>query len=85
MCGRKIYDTKFVIAKAIEDVEFMLDNMGAKLRNEAVMDVVKMSIPLPGRGKVFDFSKPFVLYLVEKDKSLPYFAIRINDAKFLVK
>lgn len=85
LCGRKIYDTKFVIAKAIEDVEFKLDNMGAKLRNEAVMDVVKMSIPLPGRGKVFDFSKPFVLYLVEKDKSLPYFAIRINDAKFLVK
>lgn len=85
LCNRKIYDTKLVIAKAIDDIEFKLDNTGAKLRNESVIQAVEMSMPVPGRGKVFDFSKPFVLYLVEKDKSLPYFALRVNDTRFLVK
>lgn len=85
LCDRKIYDTKYVIAKAIEDVEFKLDNTGAQLRNEAVIEAVEMSMPIPGRGVVYDFSKPFVIYLVGKDKSLPYFALRVNDTKFLVK
>ena len=85
LCNKKINDTRFVIAKAIDDIEFKLDNKGAKLRNEAAMQIATCSMPIPGRGKFFDFSKPFVLYMVEKDKSLPYFALRINDTRFLEK
>ena len=85
LCNKVINDTRFVIAKAIDDIEFKLDNKGATLRNEAAMQIATCSLPVPGRGKVFDFSKPFVLYMVEEDKSLPYFALRINDTRFLEK
>ncbi len=85
LCNRKIIGTKYVIAKAIDDIEFNLDNKGAKLRNEAAMHIMKMSMPIPGKGTIYDFSKPFVLFMVEKDKNLPYFALRINDGRFLVK
>lgn len=85
LCKKRINGTKIVIAKAIDDIEFSMDNKGAKVRNESVIEAVKMSMPLPVKGRVFDFSKPFVLFMVEKDKSLPYFAVRINSEEFLVK
>lgn len=85
LCMRKIVGTKYIIAKAIEAVEFNLDNKGATLKNEAAMDIVNMSMPIPGRERIYDFNKPFVLYMIAKDKALPYFAIRINDTRFLVK
>ncbi len=81
--NRTIRGTKFIIAKAIDDIEFNLDNKGAKLRNEAAIEAVEMSMPIPGRGIKYDFSKPFVLFMVEKDKSMPYFALRINNSDFL--
>ena len=83
--NRKINDSNMVITKAIDDIQFNLDNKGAKLRNESIIEAVEMSLPLAGRGREYDFSKPFVLYMVEKDKSLPYFALRINNVDFLVK
>lgn len=85
ICNKKILGTKYIIAKAIDDIKFNLDNKGANLRNEAIMDVVEMSMPIPRKGVKYDFSKSFVLFMVEKDKSLPYFALRINDGRFLVK
>ncbi len=83
--NKKINGTKYIIAKAIDDIQFNMDNKGAKLRNESIIEAVEMSMPIPGRGTKYDFSKPFVLYMIEKDKSLPYFAIRINNPEFLVK
>ncbi len=85
LCNKRINGTKYLIAKAIDDIEFNLDNKGAKLRNEAAMDVVEMSMPIPTKGIKYDFSKSFVLFMVEKDKSLPYFAIRIDGPEYLVK
>lgn len=85
ICNKRINGTKYIIAKAIDDIKFSLDNKGASLRNEAAMDIVEMSMPIPRKGVKYDFSKTFVLFMVEKDKSLPYFAIRINDGRFLVK
>ena len=85
ICNRKINGTKYIISQAIDDIKFNLDNKGASLKNEAVMDIVEMSMPIPTKGVNYDFSKPFVLFLVEKDKSLPYFAIRVDDGRFLVK
>ena len=85
LCNKKIKNSKIVISKAIDDIQFVLNNKGAQLRNEAVIEAVEMSLPIPGRGTVYDFSKPFVLYMVEKDKQQPYFAIKIKDTRFLVK
>ena len=85
LCNKKIKNSKIVISKAIDDIQFVLNNKGAQLRNEAVIEAVEMSLPIPGRGTVYDFSKPFVLYMVEKDKQQPYFAIKIRDKRFLVK
>ncbi len=83
--NRKINNTKFIIAKTIDDIKFNLDNKGAKLRNESALEAVEMSLRFPDKVRIFDFSKPFVLYMIEKDKSLPYFALRINNTDFLVK
>lgn len=85
LCNKKIKNSKIVISKAIDDIQFVLNNKGAQLRNEAVIEAVEMSLPIAGRGTVYDFSKPFVLYMVEKDKQQPYFAIKIKDTRFLVK
>ena len=85
LCNKKIKNSKIVISKAIDDIQFVLNNKGAQLRNEAVIEAVEMSLPIAGRGTVYDFSKPFVLYMVEKDKQQPYFAIKIRDKRFLVK
>lgn len=83
--NKRINGTKIVIVKAIDDIEFSVDNKGAKVRNESAIEAVEKSMPLPSKGRIFDFSKPFVLFMVEKDKSLPYFAVRINSEEFLVK
>lgn len=85
LCNKKIKNSKMIISKAIDDVQFVLNNKGAQLRNEAVIEAVEMSMPIAGRGTTYDFSKPFVLYMIEKDKQQPYFAIKIKDARFLVK
>lgn len=85
LCGKKIKKSRIIISKALEYVEFNLDNKGAKLKNEAVMDIMKMSLPIPGREKTYNFNKPFIVYMIEKDKTIPYFALRIKDTKFLVK
>ena len=91
----KTTDTKTIISLAIllvgmtlfsvNDVQFNLDNKGAKLRNESVINAVEMSLPIPGRGKSYDFTKPFILFMIENGKSNPYFALRVSNTDYLVR
>lgn len=70
-----INNEKYMIEKTIQTIEFKMDNKGGSLKSEAGMEVNKGSIS----NRVFDFTDDFTLFLKEEDKSLPYFAINIDN------
>ena len=80
--GKTIKDTDFTIDKALQTIDFKMDNKGVKLKSEAAL-IMKMSMPLPVMRKPtnFYFDDTFVMFLIEKDK--PYFALRVTDVDSL--
>lgn len=70
-----INDESYMIGKTMQTIEFKMDNKGGSLKSEAGMEVNKGSIS----NRVFDFTDDFTLFLKEEDKSLPYFAINIDN------
>ncbi len=80
--------TTWVINQTLQTIKFNMDNKGAKLKSEAGMSVAKMSLE-PVTKLVLEnyyyFDRPFVLFLKEKNKDKPYFALRVKDDKYLVK
>lgn len=82
LCGKLIENTdKLYIDKALQTVQFNMNNTGVKLKSEAVMNIMTMSMPLTvnAKGRNFFFNKTFVLFMKEKDKQMPYFALRVKD------
>ena len=59
-----------------------MNNTGVKLKSEAAMSIMTMSL-MPEmkkqRGRNFYFNNTFALFLKEKDKSMPYYAMRVKD------
>ena len=70
-----INNEKYMIEKTIQTIEFKMNNKGGSLKSEAGMEVNKGSIS----NRIFDFTDDFTLFLKEEDKSLPYFAINIDN------
>lgn len=85
LCGKRIVGTNYVIGQALQTIKFKLDDKGGTLKSEAAMTVMKTSMPIIRDERYFIFNKPFVLFLREKGKDKPYYAMRIEDAKYLVK
>lgn len=83
--GKKIEDSNLVIETALEDIEFSLDKTGAKIRNEAIMGVERMSLRHEQLKKKYHFNKPFILFIKDKNADVPYFALKIKDGKYLKK
>ena len=72
------------IEKALQSIQFEIDNKGGKVKSEAAIDMMKTTSaaePHYDEPRHFDFDDTFVLFLKEKDKSLPYLAVRIDDIK----
>lgn len=84
LCNREIKGSDFIITGAIQTLKFNLDNKGGSLKSEAAL-IMKMSAVPKEEIRYFDFSKPFVLILKEKDKKIPYFIADIKDETFLEK
>ena len=63
--GKEIKGTDYKIAKAIESVEFSLDNKGAKLKNEAMIMMETCALRPDVQQRYFYFDKPFVLFIKE--------------------
>lgn len=82
---KEIKGTDYKIKKAIESVEFSLDNKGAKLKNEAIMSLETCALMPEIQERHFYFNKPFVLFMKEKERENPYFMAKIKDAKYLLK
>lgn len=79
LCHKYIKDTEKYIECAVQNVKFSLNEFGGKLENEVVIKAGAMS-----NKPSFYFSRPFVVFIKEKDKEEPYFALKIYDESFLV-
>ena len=80
---KRIKKTDLIIDKAIETVEFKMDEKGVKLKSEAGIATMKAMIEPPAETRKFYFNDSYVIFLKEKGK--PYFAMKVNDAAKLQK
>lgn len=84
LCNKQIKGTDLIISKAIETIDFKMNNKGVKLKSEAGMAVKCLALaPERTEPRKFYFDNTYVIFLQEKDK--PYFAMRVTDAKKLQK
>lgn len=79
LSGRRVMGTNLQIDQAIETIKFDMDNKGVKLKSEAAMTFMKMSLMPDDEQRLFYFNDTFVIFLKEKDKKNPYFALRVHD------
>lgn len=70
--------TPYVIEKAIQTIQFELDKTGGKIKSEAGM-MLKEACIEPSEIREFSIDNTFAIFLKEKEKSVPYFAAKIND------
>lgn len=84
LCNKPIKDSHFMISKAIETVQFKMDEVGVKLKSEAGIMVLATCCPgVMETPRYFYFNNRYIIFLQEKDK--PYFAMKVEDAKALQK
>ncbi len=77
--GKRIMGTNYVINQALETIKFNMDYRGVDLKSEAAMTVMTMSAQPDVLPRLFYFDNTFVVFLKEKGKKNPYFALRVND------
>ena len=68
------------IEKALQTIEFELDEKGGKVESEAGMMVNKMSaLPEESKPREFIVDDTFTIFLQEEGKEMPYFCANIDD------
>ena len=70
---------EYQIDKALQTIQFSLDEKGGKIKSEAGMMVKETAILQPEEKREFIVDSAFCIFLKEKDKDLPYFAAQITD------
>lgn len=83
LCGRAIKSTNKYISSAIQKVKFQLNERGGNLTSMSILKDAYLSAN--DGSRYFYFDKPFVMFLKEDDKSMPYFALKIDNAELLIK
>jgi hypothetical protein len=84
--GKNVKDSDLRIDKTLETVDFRMNNEGVKLKSEALMVMRCTALPGPApMVRKFYFNDRFVLFLIEKGKNVPYFAMRVSDVEALNK
>lgn len=66
------------IEKAIQTIQFEIDEKGGKVKSEAAADTLTSSLK-ENKKRTFNIDDTFALFLKEEDKETPYFAARIED------
>lgn len=79
LTGKRIMGTNLVIDQAIETVKFDMNYKGVELKSEAAMTVMTTALLPEEETRFFNFDNTFVIFLKEKGKKSPYFALRVND------
>lgn len=75
----------FKISSALQDIEFTLNNKGGRVISEAEITIeLSLIEPNEEQPRKFIFNNDFCIFLKEKDKELPYMALKIDNTDFLV-
>lgn len=82
--GHPIKGSDYIIGETIETIDFKMDNEGVKLKSEAAI-IARCALLPPSRGRHFMFTDNFVLFLAEKGKRTPYYAMKISDVDTINK
>ena len=69
---------EYIIDKALQTIQFELDEKGGKIKSEAGMSM-KVTSVMPQKSRNFNVDETFTIFLIEKEKNLPYFAAKIAD------
>lgn len=69
------------IMKAIQTIQFELDEKGGKVKSEAGIDIKNEAAMMPDETQIryFELDSTFALFLREKGKEMPYLGVRIDD------
>lgn len=82
LCERPIKGTDWIIEKALQTIDFELNNYGGSVKSEALIEAYKNAITETNREFIFD--NAFLLYLKEENKEKPYFALKVDNTDILV-
>lgn len=70
---------EYVITKALQTIEFELDEKGGRIKSEAGMMADNAMAIVPAEPRKFNVDQTFTIFLIEEGKDLPYFASKISD------
>lgn len=76
---KRVMGTNMIIEQAIETVKFNMNNKGVELKSEAAMTIMKTALLPEDPPRYFYLDDTFVIFLKEKNKNHPYFALRVHD------
>ena len=74
-------DEESVITRAIQTIKLSLDNEGGKIKSEALIQTKEMAAEEEDEVRPFNLTlnKEFTMFVKEKEKDLPYFALNVSD------
>ena len=81
IASKRVMGTNLVINQALEAISFNMDNKGGRLKSEASLGFTTTSLVPDEEKRRFYYENTFVIFLKEKGKTSPYFALRVNDIK----
>ena len=76
---------EYVIYKALQTIQFELDEEGGRIKSEAGIGMKNTSIAMPETPRNFYVDQAFTIFLVEEGEELPYFAAKISDIENIQK
>ncbi len=73
-----------MISKAIQSIDFALDEKGAKVRSEAAISMIRTSAPVePVENRYFYVDKPFFVAMWREGQDFPYVMVHVRNAGIL--
>ena len=79
LANKRVKGTNLIIEQALESVKFEMNNTGVKLKSEAALTAMTTALLPQEEPRLFYFDDTFVVFVKEKNKSKPYFALRVYD------
>jgi len=76
------------ISQAVQTIQFELDEKWWKIKSEAAISLTKSAAVMPTKQpepRYFYFDKPFMIFLKEADKEIPYYAAQVSNITLFQK